>query len=113
MQNETDKKNVHHLIRLVIIAVVGCLFLTLKNRGRINYKPSSTAINNSTSFNSTQISFVIALARLFCGIAQLLSGVLVLKRTNSIVLALETLMMSTGFVLTLICNQIILETSWM
>ena len=80
MQSEKKQKREHGIKSVILIAFVGCLIYALNNGVRVNYGLISSAIENATGFDTAAISFAIALAQLFYGVAQPVFGALALKR---------------------------------
>ena len=105
VQNQTNKETKTGFGKILTIAVVGCLIFALNNGVRVNYGLISSAIVNATGFAAAEVSFAIALAQLFYGVAQPLFGALALRKTNSKVLALGALMLCAGFLLTPLCTK--------
>ena len=106
MQVEKKQKQKHNIGSVILIAFVGCLIYALNNGVRVNYGLISSAIEKATGFDAAAISFAIALAQLFYGVAQPVFGVLALKRTNAGVLALGAMMLCGGFLLTPLCTHV-------
>lgn len=90
---------------IVVITLAGCLISMLNNGIRINYGLLSTAIEHYTGIAAARVSFSIAVAQLFYGFAQPFFGALALRKNNSFVLILGALMLSSGFLLTLVSRS--------
>ena len=106
MQIEKKQKQEQGIGSVILIAFVGCLICALNSGVRVNFGLISSAIENATGFDTAAISFAIALAQLFYGVAQPVFGALALKRTNAGVLALGALMLCVGFLLTPLCTHV-------
>ncbi|MBQ9663750.1 MAG: MFS transporter [Oscillospiraceae bacterium] len=106
MKTHNEKTQSAGAGRFVLIALVGCLIYALNNGVRVNYGLISSAIEASTGIDTAAVSFAIALAQLFYGVAQPFFGALALKKTNAGVLALGALMLCAGFILTPLCTQV-------
>ena len=106
MQTQYEKKQLPHMYRFVLIALVGCLIYALNNGVRVNYGLISSAIERATGFEPAAVSFAIALAQLLYGVSQPAFGALALKKTNAGALALGALMLCAGFLLTPLCTRI-------
>ena len=84
----------------VVLVTMACMLLLMLNSGvRSNFGLIATAIRSRTGLSAENTGSAIATAQLLYGLSQPFFGVLALKKSNSFVLGLGSLLMAAGLLL--------------
>lgn len=85
---------------MVILVILACMLLVMLNNGvRSNFGLIASAVNSLTGLPETNISFAIATAQLLYGLSQPFFGIIALKKSNSFVLGVGSVLMAAGLFL--------------
>ena len=94
-------------VPLLLIAA-GCILYMVSGGIRSNFGIIVQALADRTGVSYADVSFAVAVGQLMYGATQPVFGIVALKKSNGFVLALGTLLMSAGLLLTTLAHSTVL-----
>ena len=94
-------------VPLLLIAA-GCILYMVSGGIRSNFGIIVQALADRTGVSYADVSFAVAVGQLMYGATQPVFGIVALKKSNGFVLALGTLLMSAGLLLTTLAHSAVL-----
>lgn len=103
MMNTGSKKSKIGRILLLVISV--CVVFAIMQGVHDNYGIMLNALVEHTGLDYAAVSFVIGIGALLYGVAQPFMGMLALKKSNSFVMLLGIVLISSGLLMTTLCRS--------
>lgn len=97
----------HKAKRVVVLIAAACLVYAISGGLRANFGMIITALSSFTAIHYADVSFVMGVTQLLYGITQPLWGALALKRSNTLVLCIGTVLFLAGLIFTPFCRSVL------
>ena len=89
----------------LLLIVAGCALYMVSGGIRCNFGIIVQSLADRTGVSYAHVSFAVAVGQLMYGVTQPVFGVVAMKKSNGFVLALGTLLMAAGLLLTALARS--------